>query len=119
MSQDQPNTDLIQGSLDMLILKALSLAHASSASRVESSRLRGVSRHPLPSDCLQRWSGGLSTRSGARRTSRPRQFYALTRRPDGSRGGTSSLCRRASASLRLLRQRLMSLWRQLRTACVW
>ena len=110
MSQEQPNTDVIQGTLDMLILKALSLEpmHGFGISRRVEQISRGVFKVNPGSllTALQRLerSGWLDAEWQTTENSRRAKVYTLTRA--GRRQleiETADWTRRASAIARLLK----------------
>jgi len=110
MSQDEPTTDVIQGTLDMLILKALSLEpmHGFGIARRIEQTSRGVFRVNPGSllTAFQRLERAALIDAEWRRTDNARRakFYTLTRA--GQRRldlETASWTRRASAVARLLK----------------
>jgi len=107
---DDPNTDVIQGTLDMLILKTLSLEpmHGFGISR----RVEQISRHVFKVNpgslltALQRLerAGWLDAAWRQTENSRRAKFYSLTR--SGKKQleiETTNWARRASAIARLLK----------------
>jgi PadR family transcriptional regulator PadR len=107
---DEPNTDLIQGTLDMLILKALSLEpmHGYGIARRIEQVSRGVFK-VNPGSLLTAFQrlermGWLNSEWRQTDNSRRAKFYALTR---GGRKQleveTANWNRRASAVARLLK----------------
>src|SRR3990170_8851283 len=110
MNQDQPNTDVIQGTLDMLILKALSLEpmHGFGISRRIEQTSQGVFKVNPGSllTAFQRLERGGLIDAEWRQTDNARRakYYELTRA--GRRQlevETSNWTRRASAVARLLK----------------
>jgi transcriptional regulator len=110
VSQDAPNTDLIQGTLDMLIMKALSLEpmHGFGISRRIEQTSRGVFKVNPGSllTAFQRLERGGLIDAAWRQTDNGRRakYYELT--PAGRRQlevETSNWTRRASAVARLLK----------------
>lgn len=107
---DEPNTDLIQGTLDMLILKALSLEpmHGFGIARRIEQVSRGVFKVNPGSllTAFQRLERGGLLDSEWRQTDKSRRakFYSLTR--SGQKQlevQTTNWSRRASAIARLLK----------------
>ena len=107
---DPPNTDVIQGTLDMLILKTLSLQpmHGFGIARRIEQISRGVFKVNPGSllTALQRLerSGSLDAEWRQTENGRRAKFYALTRAGRNQLGvETADWERRASAVARLLR----------------
>ena len=107
---DEPNTDVIQGTLDLLILKTLSLEpmHGFGIARRVEQISRGVFKVNPGSllTALQRLerAGWLDSEWRETENSRRAKFYTLTR--DGKRQlevETADWTRRASAIARLLK----------------
>src|SRR6059058_2433265 len=107
---DEPNTDLIQGTLDMLILKALSLEpmHGYGIARRIEQVSRGVFK-VNPGSLLTAFqrlerAGWLNSEWRDTDNSRRAKFYALTRAGRKQlEVETSDWTRRASAVARLLK----------------
>jgi transcriptional regulator len=107
---DEPNTDVIQGTLDLLILKTLSLAplHGFGIARRVEQISRGVFRVNPGSllTALQRLerAGWLDAEWRQTENSRRAKFYALTRAGRKQLDAeTADWTRRASAVARILR----------------
>lgn len=107
---DQPNTDVIQGTLDMLILKTLSLEpmHAFGITRRVEQTSRGVFKVNPGSllTALQRLerAGLLNSEWRQTENSRRAKFYSLTRAGEKRLEiETADWSRRASAITRLLK----------------
>jgi len=107
---DQPNTDVIQGTLDMLILKTLSLEpmHAFGITRRVEQTSRGVFKVNPGSllTALQRLerAGLLNSEWRQTENSRRAKFYSLTRAGEKRLEiETADWSRRASAIARLLK----------------
>ena len=107
---NDPNTDLIQGTLDMLILKTLSLGpmHGFGIARRVEQVSRGVFKMNPGSllTALQRLerAGWLDAEWRQTENSRRAKFYTLTRRGRKQlENETADWTRRASAIARLLR----------------
>ena len=108
MAEDHPNTDVIQGTLDMLILKTLSLEpmHGFGIARRVEQISRGVfkvnpGRFSPPCSGWSAPDG--STPNGARRRTRAARSSTRSRAPGGSssRSRPREWTRRASAVARL------------------
>ncbi|HKE25508.1 MAG TPA: PadR family transcriptional regulator [Bryobacteraceae bacterium] len=107
---DEPNTDLIQGTLDMLILKTLSLEpmHGFGIARRIEQVSRGVFK-VNPGSLLTAFQrlermGWLESEWRQTDNSRRAKFYSLTRSGRNQLGiETASWNRRASAIARLLK----------------
>jgi len=107
---DEPNTDLIQGTLDMLILKALSLEpmHGYGIARRIEQVSRGVFK-VNPGSLLTAFQrlervGWLNSEWRQTDNSRRAKFYSLTRSGRKQLGvETANWSRRASAIARLLK----------------
>lgn len=111
LSMPDPNTDVIQGTLDMLILKTLSLEpmHGFGIARRVEQVSRGVFRVNPGSllTALQRLerAGWLDAEWRSTPNSRRAKFYSLTRAGRKQLElETADWSRRASAIARLLRQ---------------
>jgi PadR family transcriptional regulator, regulatory protein PadR len=107
---DQPNTDVIQGTLDMLILKTLSLEpmHGFGITRRVEQISRGVFKVNPGSllTALQRLerAGLLDSKWRQTENSRRAKFYSLTRAGEKQLEiETADWSRRASAIARLLK----------------
>lgn len=107
---DEPNTDVIQGTLDMLILKTLSLQpmHGYGIARRVEQISRGVFKVNPGSllTALQRLerAGRLDAEWRQTENARRAKFYSLTRAGRTQLGvETESWARRASAVARLLK----------------
>src|SRR5436305_7026429 len=107
---EQPNTDLIQGTLDMLILKSLSLEpmHGFGVARRIEQVSRGVFK-VNPGSLLTAFQrlereGWLESEWRQSENSRRAKFYSLTRSGRKRMGAeTADWNRRASAIARLLK----------------
>jgi PadR family transcriptional regulator, regulatory protein PadR len=107
---DQPNTDVIQGTLDMLILKTLSLEpmHGFGITRRVEQISRGVFKVNPGSlltalERLER-AGWLDSEWRQTENSRRAKFYSLTRAGKNQlEAETADWTRRASAIARLLK----------------
>ena len=110
VNQDQPNTDVIQGTLDMLILKALSLEpmHGFGISRRIEQTSRGVFK-VNPGSLLTAFqrlerSGLIDAEWRQTEKGRRAKFYTLTRAGRKQLDvETTEWTRRASAIARLLK----------------
>ena len=107
---DEPNTDVIQGTLDMLILKTLSLEpmHGFGIARRIEQLSRGVFKVNPGSllTAFERLERGANSRSGATRhpAIRRAKVYRLTRAGKKQlENQTADWSRRASAIARLLK----------------
>jgi len=107
---DEPNTDVIQGTLDLLILKTLSLEpmHGFGIARRVEQISRGVFKVNPGSllTALQRLerAGWLDSEWRETENSRRAKFYTLTREGEKQLGvETADWTRRASAIARLLK----------------